>query len=52
MDFPRGKIFFHTLLLIKEYEEKKSRCVENGHSKLEITRKVKKILFVGIPRFD
>jgi hypothetical protein len=49
---PWGKIifltcdgFFHTLSLIKECEEKKSKCVENGHSKLEITRKIKKMSF-------
>ena len=40
--FPWGKIIFHTLSLIKGCEEKKSKCVENGHSKLEITRKIKK----------
>ena len=41
--FPWGKKFFHTLSLIKGCEEKKSKCVENNHSKLEITRKIKKM---------
>ena len=29
----------------KGCEEKKSKCVENGHGKLEITRKIKKRYF-------
>jgi hypothetical protein len=33
---------FDTLSLIKKCEEKKSKCVENGHSMLEKTRKIKK----------
>ena len=43
--FPWGKIIFHTLSLIKGSEEKKRKCVENGHSKLEMTRKIKKKMF-------
>jgi hypothetical protein len=46
--FPWGKIIFHTLSLIKGCEEKKRKCVENGHSKLEITRKIKKNYFSNL----
>ena len=35
--------FFHTLSLIEGCEEKEIKCVENGHSKIEITRKIKKM---------
>jgi hypothetical protein len=45
------KIIFHTLSLIKGCEEKKSKCVENDHSKLETTRKrVIDLIFFAVGR--
>ena len=41
--FPWGKLFFHTLSLIKGCEEKKSKCVENGHYPVEKTRKIQEM---------
>ena len=45
--FPWGKLFFHTLSLIKGCEEKKSKCVENGHYPVEKTRKIQEKYLVG-----
>jgi hypothetical protein len=42
MDFSVRKIIFFTPSKIRGCEEKKSKCVENGHKKFEITRKIKK----------
>ena len=42
MDFSVRKIIFFTPSMIRGCEEKKSKCVENGHKKFEITRKIKK----------
>ena len=47
MNFSGRKNNFPHTLLIKECEEKKSKCVENGHSKLKITRKIMKFI-VGL----
>ena len=40
--FSVRKIIFFTPSMIRGCEEKKSKCVENGHKKFEITRKIKK----------
>ena len=44
MDFSVRKNNFPRTFINKGVRRKKSKCVENGHSKLEITRKIKKIL--------
>ena len=36
----------HLRKIITFLEQKKNKCVENGHSKLEIIRKIKKKMFV------
>ena len=42
MDFSARKNIFPHSFINKGCEEKKSKFVENGHNKLEITRKIKK----------
>ena len=39
------KLAFYTLQLKKKYGEKKSQCLENSHSKLVKTRKIRKFSF-------